>query len=455
MRTDDMSSGRDGADERFAAAWDERMRGGAAGRRAHPGASGAPLGDHPRTGDRELDADLRIADLLSRVGEADRATTGPDPEASRRMRAGLMAALAEESPPVPATRRTERVEAGPTGHGRRRADRRGNTRPGDGRPASSRSAAGPSRSARRGSTARRLLSTTVAGMAAVLALGALTVLLSRGALPGDMLYGLKRASESTEIGLTSGQEAKARKHLDVAALRLDEIQQLIQRDSTTAAGSQPTAAGADDADAALVTDNLRAFDDQARTGARMLLPLVNQPAGPPPGLLSQWAVTQQHTLDGFSASLPDGGKEQAATSQRLISQLQARAAAFEKSTTPCSGSDSDDLGPLPSAACSAATAGQDKAPVVALPQTSAPTTKTSSPSTRRSTSSETTTTTTDDESTTTRSSSEQNDKPLLPLPLPAPSTTPSPINVPVPVPGLPKVQLPPLLPGLPGLSLGN
>jgi hypothetical protein len=290
-------------------------------------------------------------------------------------------------------------------------------------------------------------------MAAVLALGALTVLLSRGALPGDMLYGLKRASESTEIGLTSGQEAKARKHLDVAALRLDEIQQLIQRDSTTAAGPQPTAAGADDADAALVADNLRAFDDQARTGARMLLPLVNSPAGPPPGLLSQWAGQQQRTLDGFSASLPAGGKEQAASSQRLISQLQQRAAAFEKSTGPCGSQDSDDLGPLPSAACSAAS--QDKAPSIALPQASTPTTKTSTPSTRRTTSSspDATTTTTTDE-TTTANRSGDSDKPLLPLPLPATTTAP-PINVPVPVPGLPKVQLPPLLPGLPGLSLGN
>ncbi|NMO91849.1 DUF5667 domain-containing protein [Actinomycetospora sp. TBRC 11914] len=452
-----MSSGRDGADERFAAAWDERMRGRAAGRRAHPGASGAPLGDHDRTGDRELDADLRIADLLTRAGEAGRAGSGPDPEASRRMRASLMAALAEEAPPqVPVTRRTERVEAGAAGHGRRRADRRGDARPGDRRPGTTTRtpSAGPGRSARRGTTARRLLSTTVAGMAAVLALGALTVLLSRGALPGDMLYGLKRASESTEIGLTSGQEAKARKHLDVAALRLDEIQELIQRDSTTAAGSQPTAAGADDADAALVADNLRAFDDQARTGARMLLPLVNKPAGPPPGLLSQWATQQAQTLNGFSASLPDGGKQQAASSQRLISQLRERAAAFEKSTsTPCGGSDSDDLGPLPSAACSAA-ANQDRAPSLALPQTSTSATKTSTPATRRATSSSETTTTTTDESTTSKSSGDGNDKPLLPLPL-SPTTTAPPINVPVPVPGLPKVQLPPLLPGLPGLSLGN
>ena len=84
-----MSSGRDGADERFAAAWDERMRGRAPGRRAQPGASGAPFADHERTGERELEDDLRIADLLNRAG---RATPGPDPEASRRMRANLMAA---------------------------------------------------------------------------------------------------------------------------------------------------------------------------------------------------------------------------------------------------------------------------------------------------------------------------------------------------------------------------
>jgi hypothetical protein len=439
MRTDDMSSGRDGADERFAAAWDERMRGLAPGRRAHPGASAAPLGDHPRTGDGDLDDDLRIADLLSRAG---RATPGPDPDASRRMRASLMAAIAEESPQTPVTRRTERVENGPAAHGRRRADRRGGSRPGDGRPGSSTPAAGPGRAARRGSAARRLLSTTVAGMAAVLALGALTVLLSRGALPGDMLYGMKRASESTEIGLTSGQEAKARKHLDVAALRLDEIQQLLSRDSTTAAGTLPTASGGDEADGALVADNLRAFDDQARTGARMLLPLVNKPTGPPPGLLSQWAGQQQQTLDGFSASLPPSGREQAESSQKLIAQLRDRATAFEKSSAPCGSASSDELGPLPSAACSSS---ETHSTVTAAPSTATTTTRTSTPSTRRSTS-ETTTTTT--EPTTTRSS--EADRTTAP----STTTTPPPIQVPVPVPGLPKVQLPPLLPGLPGLSLG-
>ena len=441
-----MSSGHDGADERFAAAWDERVRGRASGRRAQPGASGAPFGDHDRPGDRELAEDLRVAELL---GQAARSTPGPDPEASRRMRANLMAAIAEESPQIPVTRRTERVEAGSDGHGRRRADRRGGSRPGDGRPGVAATAAGPGRATRRTSTVRKLLSTTMAGMACVLALGALTVLLSRGALPGDMLYGLKRASESTEIGLTSGQEAKARKHLDVAALRLDEIGQLVQRDSTTAAGPKPTAAGGDDADAALIADNLRAFDDQARTGAKMLLPLVNQPSGPPPGLLSQWAGQQQSTIDEFSPSLPADGKAQAASSQRLVEQLQARAAAFEKSSSPCGGSDSDDLGPLPSAACAKSL---DQTATPAAPETSSKATKTSSPSsTSRSTTDETTTKSSGSTTTTTTSDS---DEPLVQLPLPAPTSTKPPIQVPVPVPGLPKVQLPPIIPGLPGLSLG-
>jgi hypothetical protein len=440
MRTDDMSSGRDEADERFAAAWDERMRSRAPGRRAHPGAPRAPFGDLARTGDRDLDEDLRVADLLSRAG---RATPGPDPDASRRMRASLMAAIAEESPEVPATRRTERVTTTTAAHGRRRAARRGGTRPGDGRPDASPTTAGPGRRSRSGGMARRLLSTTVAGMACVLALGALTVLLSRGALPGDMLYGLKRASESTEIGLTSGQEAQARKHLDVAALRLDEIQQLVQRDSTTASGVRPTAAGPDDADAALVADNLRAFDDQARTGAKMLLPLINQPAGPPPNLLSQWAGAQSHALDGFSASLSPAGREQAQGSQRLVTQLQERATAFEKSTSPCGGSSSDDLGPLPSSTCST---GSDHSSSTAAPQTTTTSsTRTPTSSTRHSTT-ETSTTTTETTTTTSGESSERKSSPT--------TTTPPPIQVPVPVPGLPKVQLPPLLPGLPGLSLG-
>lgn len=445
-----MSSGRDEADERFAAVWDERMRGCVVGRPAQdtpPFTDTSGFGnDSPPAGrDRAVDADLaddlRIADLLRQVGAS---SPGPDREASARMRANLMAAITQDAPVV----ETTRVAAAPA-HGTRRASRRGATRPGDGRPGSS---GGPGRAAgssRPRSTVRRLLSTTVAGVACILALGAVTVLLSRGALPGDMLYGLKRTSESTEIGLTSGQEAKARKHLDVAALRLDEIGQMIERESTTAAGTGPTAAGLGDSDASLITDNLRAFDEQTRTGSKLLLGLVGKPSAPSAGTLTDWARTQQGVLTGFSPSLPAAGREQAATSQRLLGQLQERAAAFRDDPS-CSGGPSDDLGPLPSAACRST---PPSAAPVAAPETTS--TAPSSSTTRSTTSTEpTTTTTTTTESGTTSAAGGGRGSEAT-----APTTedrapAPDPVQVPLPVPGLPKVELPPLLPGLPGLSLG-
>ncbi|MEJ2868494.1 DUF5667 domain-containing protein [Actinomycetospora sp. OC33-EN08] len=387
--------------------------------------------------DTDLADDLRIADLLR---DAAAATPGPDRAASARMRASVMAAITDEAAPPASSDRTSPTLVAPadgtptrTAHGRRRADRRGGTRPADGRPAPT---AGRSRSA-----VRRLMSTTVAGVACILALGALTVLLSRGSLPGDMLYGLKRASESAEIGLTSGQEAKGQKHLDIAALRLDEIQQMVQRDTATAAGPRPTAAGLDEADAALVADNLRAFDQQARTGSKLLLGLVNRPSGPSAGTLTQWAGSQQKMFDSISPSLSERGREQAASSQRLLTQLQDRARAFESDPT-CSTSSSDELGPLPGSSCRSAR--EDAAATPAAPEASS---STPSSTTRTTTSTEPTTTTSDtDTSTSTSTGSGSSER--------TSSSTPPPVNVPVPVPGLPKVELPPLLPGLPGLSLG-
>ncbi|MDL5155311.1 DUF5667 domain-containing protein [Actinomycetospora termitidis] len=388
--------------------------------------------------DTDLADDLRIADLLRDVAAA---TPGPDPAASARMRASVMAAITEQAAPAEESSTSRTLVTSPadaptrSSHGRRRADRRGGTRPGDRRPAPAGSS-GPRRSA-----VRRLMSTTVAGVACILALGALTVLLSRGSLPGDMLYGLKRASESAEVGLTSGQEAKGQKHLDIAALRLDEIQQMIQRDSSTAAGPRPTAAGLDEADAALVADNLRAFDQQARSGSKLLLGLVNRPAGPSPSTLTQWAGTQQKMFDSLSPSLSDSGRQQAASSQRLLTQLQDRARTFESDPT-CGGSSSDELGPLPSASCRSAREGSSAS--TATPEASS---STPSSTTKTTTSTEPTTTTSDsDTSSTTSTGSDSSER--------TPTSTPDPVKVPVPVPGLPKVELPPLLPGLPGLSLG-
>ena len=121
--------------------------------------------------------------------------------------------------------------------------------------------------------------------------------------------------------------------------------------------------------------------------------------------------------------------------------LQERAAAFRDDPS-CSGGPSDELGPLPSAACRST---GTPAPAVAPAPTS---TSTSSSTTKSTTSTEPTTTTTEPDTTSATGGSDST------APTTANRSTLAPVQVPLPVPGLPKVELPPLLPGLPGLSLG-
>jgi Domain of unknown function (DUF5667) len=448
-----MSSGHDGDDELFARVWEQRD---GAGRPARPG-PGAGV-------DPELARVLGVADALRSAG---RATPGPDPDASARMRAAVLAEItggtatdtpAETGTETGASRERTRVlrsadggtatqdpgPAGGRGAGRagaatRRPARRGSSRPADERPAR----AGGRAAARRPAT--RLLSSFVTGACAVLLLGALTVLLSRGALPGEMLYGIKRASESAELGLTSGQEAKGLKHLDFAAIRLEEVSGLVERSGTTAAGAGPVAAGLDPDQTALVVENLRSFDDQARTGSRLILPLAAQPTGPSPAELAEWARSQSARLDSLSPSLDQDGRTAAAGSQQMLQRITQRAAVLDGPEPCATGAASDDLGPLPSGECEERSSEATPAPV-------APT-ETATSTTSSTTTTTTTTSTTRSEESSTRDPDEDSSD--------APSESreertsePDPVQVPLPVPLLPQIDLPPLLPGLPGLSLG-
>ncbi|WP_433783910.1 DUF5667 domain-containing protein [Actinomycetospora sp. CA-101289] len=442
-----MSSGHDGDDELFARVWEQRD---GAGRPTRPG-PGAGV-------DPELARVLGVADALRSAG---RATPGPDPDASARMRAAVLAEITggtpgatTDTPSEPAAPRertrvlraagdTAAHDSGPAGGrgagragaGRRRPAGRGSSRPADARPARAAS--------RRPAT--RLLSSFVTGACAVLLLGALTVLLSRGALPGEMLYGIKRASESAEIGLTSGQEAKGLKHLDFAAIRLEEVSDLVERSATTAAGAGPVAAGLDPDQAALVLDNLRSFDDQARTGSRLILPLAAQPTGPSPAELAQWARSQSARLDTLSPSLDEGGRTAAAGSQQMLQRITQRAAVLDGPEPCATGSASDDLGPLPAGECDVrsdeATAAPATPSETATSTTSSTTTTTTTTSTTRS---EESSSRDRDEDSGGASSDSREER----------TSQPDPVQVPLPVPLLPQIDLPPLLPGLPGLSLG-
>jgi hypothetical protein len=419
-----MPSGHEGDDELFARAWDERDaadRGSRPARRPH---------------DPTLAHDLDLAAALRDAGSA---LPGPDADASARMRAHLMREIGGPVRPGAGDTRTRRSpQAAPS-----RTPRAGSRGPGSRRPADGRPAGRPD--GPRG--ARRLLVNAISGACAVMLLGALTVLLSRGALPGEMLYSVKRASEGVELGLTNGQEEKGLKHLEFAAIRLEEVSDLVGRGATTAAGAGPVAAGLDPAVGALVVANLQSFDQDARTGSRLLLPVAAQPAVPAPVDLSDWARVQSARLDTLSPSLPEDGRAAAASSQQMLERLSARASALE-GEQPCgAGSAADDLGPLPAEGCVAGgPATPSTAPTEASTATSTTTTETTT-TTSRATSSTDASSATEDGSVASRRGSSS-------APSPARTNDPAPVQVPLPVPLLPQVNLPPLLPGLPGISLG-
>uniref|UniRef100_UPI001C688CBB DUF5667 domain-containing protein n=1 Tax=Pseudonocardia pini TaxID=2758030 RepID=UPI001C688CBB len=155
--------------------------------------------------------------------------------------------------------------------------------------------------------------------------------MSSDALPGDSLYAMKLMAESTGTAFTFDDTAKAQRHLDAAAARIQEIERLQQ------AGRTP--------DAATYETALKAFDEAASEGSRMVL------AGPEPtdaglGDLGAWANRQSAAIAALqSADQEVPGADQ---STQLMARLAERAEALQE-RMGCSevSNGVDDLGPVP------------------------------------------------------------------------------------------------------------
>src|SRR5882757_7910875 len=61
------------------------------------------------------------------------------------------------------------------------------------------------------------------------------VWLSSSTLPGDSLYGLKRAGENVQLSMTNGSGARGKEYLTLAKRRVDEVSSLLSRVSALAA----------------------------------------------------------------------------------------------------------------------------------------------------------------------------------------------------------------------------
>jgi hypothetical protein len=77
--------------------------------------------------------------------------------------------------------------------------------------------------------ARRALTIAAAAALSVVLLGGSAVAASSSALPGDPLYGIKRAAERLDLAVHGNAGAQARLHLSFAERRLTELSALLER----------------------------------------------------------------------------------------------------------------------------------------------------------------------------------------------------------------------------------
>ncbi|MFD7653015.1 DUF5667 domain-containing protein [Actinosynnema sp. NPDC059797] len=238
---------------------------------------------HPEPGDEAFADELAVVALLREAA----VTSGPDEAAKARMRERVLGAA---TPPT-------------------KLDSR--------RP----------RSGARG----RLAVALAAALCLVFSLAGMSLLLSRDALPGDALYGVKRTAESASLGLTFGEDSKGYKLLEFASARLTEVETLADRYS----GDGPLGG---------YLTALADFDTDAAAGSRVLTAFGSGSDRRALEDLRDWAGSQAERLTRLRPVLPQDAVTRADASLDLLAHIGERATALQSRPT-CGGT--DDLGPLP------------------------------------------------------------------------------------------------------------
>jgi hypothetical protein len=471
-------------------------------------------------GDAELARELQIVAMLRSRGAA----FAPDPDAKARARQRLMAVLAAEQagqrpdrrpdgptasvPPPVAAERTlpmgriepptvaaeETVQMAPVTAVGAAADGAafesattesaetealaGEDTPTDatraGRPGRRARHSKPSRpagrsraSGRPGGPSLRRRATIVGAVALVtmMALAGGGVFASRDALPGDSLYAMKRAAESAGLALALDDAAKARQHLEIAATRLSEAEQLATRQG--------------DVPADAVTSALEEFESATGEGSRLLLTTAE--SGSDPAAIDElhtWADKQATRLTELRPTLPSAADADVDSSLKLLDRLLGRTEALSDGAS-CGGASSgavDDLGPIPTAGACAPSKSRsstpDSEPDTTTDRDAAEEAPTSGPAAGNSRDDES-----DEPSGTPSETPDRDRQGLLPDLLPeatTPTSTPSNESSDdegdstsesedgsdgsggsdVPLPLLPPITLPPLMPGMPGFTIG-
>jgi hypothetical protein len=200
----------------------------------------------------------------------------------------------------------------------------------------------PVRAGRLATFRRPLIALTGAACVLALLLG-LAVWMAHGALPGESLYGIKRASENFQLSVAGSDTDKGMKYLKFAASRAQESDKLAG-----SAQSDPHAAS-------LITSALRSADGETRSGVRLLTSAaVSQTSPDPMAKIPSWVTEQRARIAALVPQLPAGpARNQATASLTLLQQVATRVSQL-KAELGCaclSQANSDELGPKPCPSC--------------------------------------------------------------------------------------------------------
>jgi hypothetical protein len=185
--------------------------------------------------------------------------------------------------------------------------------------------------------------------------------MSSKAVPGDTLYGLKRANENVQLALTSGDTARGKKYLEFAEERTHEVSTLLSRSSALASGGGDAAgSGINGHTAKLVDSTLDAADNDVRSASRLLgTAAVQSNSASPLDVMAKWAPAQVKRLEAITKRVPSGSPlaSRAAASTQLVTEAVTRSKTLV-TLLDChclNDAPSDSLGPLPCIVCTPST----------------------------------------------------------------------------------------------------
>lgn len=161
---------------------------------------------------------------------------------------------------------------------------------------------------RRGSRERKVAA-LVGGFAVVAASGSMAMA-SQDALPGDVLYPVKRAIEDAQTNLKSDDAAKADTVLSHASARLEEVQRLTDKG----------------ADADVIASTLQDFTDQTEQASELAFDDYTATGKKQPiSALRDFAGKSMDVLAGLGADVPDAVRAPLITATQTLRQVDAAA----------------------------------------------------------------------------------------------------------------------------------